>query len=92
MHKLTPESAVKLQRILSRCIGRELSQIELEQAYDALMGFAEALMELDESEAVYPQNPHKLNKDQQNQQNIRYIQNKQNIQKMKRTIANNNYL
>lgn len=47
MASLTKESANKLQRILSKRFGRELSEIELEQAYDALMGFAEALVDLD---------------------------------------------
>lgn len=50
MGRLTSQSADKLQRILSTRIGRELSQEELEQAYDALMGFAIALVELDSNE------------------------------------------
>lgn len=50
MTKLSKESACKLQRILSKRFGRELSEIELEQAYDALMGFAEALIDLDTPE------------------------------------------
>ena len=47
MGKLTPEASAKLQIILSKRIGHELAQSELEQAYEALMGFAEALMDLD---------------------------------------------
>lgn len=47
MRQLTLESATKLQKILSKRIGRELSDKELEEAYDALMGFAIALVELD---------------------------------------------
>lgn len=46
MRQLTVESANKLQRILSKRLGRELSDSELEEAYDALMGFAVALLEL----------------------------------------------
>lgn len=46
MNKLTFESTTELQRILSRRLGRELSQTELEEAYEALMGFAETLMDL----------------------------------------------
>ena len=48
MKLLTSEAAAKLQVILSKRAGRKLTQEELEQAYDALMGFAEALIELDE--------------------------------------------
>lgn len=33
--------------MLKKRVGRELSQEELEQAYDALMGFAFALVDLD---------------------------------------------
>lgn len=47
MRQLTPEAAIKLQRILSKRIGRELSEKELEEAYESLMGFAIALVELD---------------------------------------------
>lgn len=47
MTKLTEESAIKLQKILSKRFNRELSNQELEQAYEALMGFTEALMDLD---------------------------------------------
>lgn len=50
MIKPTPESTAKLQRILSKRLGRELSDEELEEAYDALMGFAMALIELDSNE------------------------------------------
>lgn len=40
MYKLTPESTDKLQRILSKRLGRTLSKDELEVAYDRLMDFA----------------------------------------------------
>jgi len=50
MIKPTPESAAKLQKILSKRIGRELSNEELEKAYDVLIGFAVALVELDSNE------------------------------------------
>lgn len=50
MTKLTKESAMKLQRILSKRFNRQLSDQELEQAYEALMGFAEALIDLDTPE------------------------------------------
>lgn len=50
MTKLTPEATIKLQRILSKRVGRELSDEELEEAYDALMGFAIALVELSDDE------------------------------------------
>ncbi len=50
MTKLTKESALKLQKILSKRFNRQLSDQELEQAYEALMGFAEALMDLDTSD------------------------------------------
>lgn len=46
MTKLTKESAIKLQKILSKRFNRQLSDQELEQAYEALMGFAEALTDL----------------------------------------------
>lgn len=46
MTKLTEESAQKLQKILKKRSGHELSQTELEEAYEALMGFAEALLDL----------------------------------------------
>lgn len=39
-------SLEKLNKILVKRLGRELSQTELEQAYYALMGFAEALIDL----------------------------------------------
>lgn len=50
MQKLTPESAIKLQSILSKRIGHKLTDTELEQAYEALMGFAETLIDLDTPE------------------------------------------
>ncbi|OGG13503.1 hypothetical protein A2773_03285 [Candidatus Gottesmanbacteria bacterium RIFCSPHIGHO2_01_FULL_39_10] len=46
MANLTQESAIKLQKILTKRFGRELTQEELEQSYDALMGFAVALVEM----------------------------------------------
>lgn len=46
MRQLTSESAAKLQKILSKKVGRDLTQEEFEQAYDALMGFAVVLVEL----------------------------------------------
>lgn len=48
MTSLTKESAARLQKILSKRIGRELTEAELEQTYDSLMGFAIALIELTE--------------------------------------------
>ncbi len=50
MRQLTPESVSKLQRILSKRVGRELTDEELEEAYYALIGFAVALVELDSNE------------------------------------------
>lgn len=47
MISLTKESAIKLKKIFSKRINHELSDQELEQAYESLMGFAEALMDLD---------------------------------------------
>lgn len=58
MSLLTPESASRLQTILSGRVGRELSNNELEEAYDALMGFAMALVELDSNETkINPPKP-----------------------------------
>lgn len=54
MTSLTKESAIKLQRILSKRLGRELSEEELEQAYYSLMGFAEALVDLSEPQSKIP--------------------------------------
>lgn len=57
MGGLTTESTAKLQKIFRKRVGRELSQEELEQAYDALMGFAVTLVELsnnDEPEVKPP--------------------------------------
>ncbi len=51
MRSLTKESSTKLQKILSKRAGRELDEEELNQAYEALMGFAEALMDLNPSES-----------------------------------------
>ena len=44
---LTPESAEKLQKILSKRVGRKLTKEELEEAYEGLMGFAYALLDLE---------------------------------------------
>lgn len=54
MTTLTKEAAYKLQRILSKRAGRELSDEELEQAYYSLMGFAEALVDLSEPQIEKP--------------------------------------
>lgn len=45
--QLTEESASKLQKILSKRLGRSLSNSELIEAYNNLMAFAYALIELD---------------------------------------------
>lgn len=50
MRQLTLEAAIKLQRILSKRVGRKLSDEELEEAYDGLMGFAIDLIELSSNE------------------------------------------
>lgn len=47
---LTLESKTKLQKILSKRCQRQLSDQELEEAYESLIGFAEALMDLDTPE------------------------------------------
>ncbi len=44
--QLSSESAIKLQKILSKRFGRALSQEELEQAYSSLMEFAFALIDM----------------------------------------------
>lgn len=54
MTTLTKEAAYKLQRILSKRTGKELSNEELEQAYYSLMGFAEALIDLSEPQMEKP--------------------------------------
>lgn len=46
---MSKETAQRLQEILSKRFGRELSQEELETAYHALMEFAWALVDLDDS-------------------------------------------
>lgn len=46
MAKLTRETSEKLQIILSKRVGRQLSEIELEEAYEGLLGFALALIDL----------------------------------------------
>lgn len=66
MRALTAESALKLQKILSKRLGRELSQVELEQAYESLMGFAEALMDLDTPEVEPVPKPPKKSLHKQN--------------------------
>lgn len=50
MRKLAPESASKLRIILEKRLGRKLSDIELEEAYGALMDFAFALVDLYDSD------------------------------------------
>lgn len=52
MVELTEKSAKKLQSILSKRIGRELTQAELEEAYANLMDFAYALCDLNHSEST----------------------------------------
>ena len=52
MANLTEKSAKKLQSILSKKIGRELSPAELEEAYVNLMDFAYGLLDLDTSESI----------------------------------------
>lgn len=54
MNKITKEAAYKLQRILSKRAGRELSDEELEQAYYSLMGFVEALIDLSDPQSKIP--------------------------------------
>lgn len=59
MGRLTIGSAAKLEKILSKRMGRKLSQEELEEAYDALMEFAFALVDLDSIELQdQKQSPH----------------------------------
>lgn len=60
MQNLTSESAIKLQGILSKRVGRELSAAELEQAYYSLMDFAEALIDLSEPQIEKPYKPPKI--------------------------------
>lgn len=43
---MTAESAEKLQKVLTKRFGRELTKQELEVAYENLLGFAMALAEL----------------------------------------------
>lgn len=64
MTNLTRESASKLQKILSKRIGRELTEDELEQAYQGLIGFAVALIELSEPPPVTDPPP-KANKNRE---------------------------
>lgn len=52
MAELTEKSAKKIQSILSKRIGRELTQAELEEAYANLMDFAYALADLNTSESL----------------------------------------
>jgi hypothetical protein len=49
MHQLTTKSAEKLQTILSKRCGRQLTLIELQESYNNLMEFAFALVELKSS-------------------------------------------
>lgn len=51
---LTQERAEKLQQILSKRMGRSLSDLELETAYKALVEFAVALVDLVPNERVIP--------------------------------------
>ncbi len=46
MKSLSQKSSDKLQKILSKRMGRTLSRIELEEAYSNLMEFAVALVDL----------------------------------------------
>lgn len=59
MNKITKEAAYKLQKILSKRKGKELSEEELELAYYGLMGFAEALIDLSEPQVENPPEPPK---------------------------------
>jgi len=44
--QLSKKSAIRLQTILSKRMGRKLSDTELLEAYNNLMGFAYALVDL----------------------------------------------
>jgi benzoyl-CoA reductase/2-hydroxyglutaryl-CoA dehydratase subunit BcrC/BadD/HgdB len=57
MNKMTYDSAKRLQKILNKRLGRTLTGDELEQAYESLMGFAEALLELSDNEPEDPSHP-----------------------------------
>lgn len=46
MRKFTDESATRLQEILSKRLGRQLANDELEEAYVSLMDFVFALVDL----------------------------------------------
>jgi len=48
--RLSEQSADKLQTILSKRFGRELTLAELEEAYGSLMDFAYALVDLEETD------------------------------------------
>lgn len=52
MSYLSNQSAIKLQSILSKRIGRELSEDELEEAYANLMDFAYSLADLNAPESI----------------------------------------
>ncbi|MGH7203710.1 MAG: hypothetical protein ACREHC_04685 [Candidatus Levyibacteriota bacterium] len=47
---LTVETAARLQQLLSKRLGRQLSPAELELAYNTLIDFAVSLLELNEIE------------------------------------------
>lgn len=46
--QLSEKSAAKLQRILSKRFGRELTELELQTAYTTLMEFTYALLSIDD--------------------------------------------
>ncbi|MBI4039141.1 hypothetical protein HY384_04250 [Candidatus Daviesbacteria bacterium] len=73
MYILTSASAFKLQKILSKRLGRELDEEELNQAHEALMGFAEALMDLEPSENKPITNNHTIKKSKQSIENNKYV-------------------
>jgi hypothetical protein len=47
MRALSEESASKLEKILTKKLGRNLSRKEVEEAYNSLMDFAYAVMQMD---------------------------------------------
>lgn len=44
MNKISKESSEKLQKILSKKLGRNLTDLELEDAYDKLLSFSFSLV------------------------------------------------
>ena len=50
MFRLSESSASKLESILLKRIGKKLSRDELEDAYNNLMSFAHAVIELDNAD------------------------------------------